>query len=137
MIAIVTDPKVAPDQIGHPLRGPNGGSKPISLGPPRQQARELSQLPRRQLGRASRTEAAEQARSPLASASVPDIDRLAGNAQLARYRRKRLARLQQRQGGQTPGFHRGGISSETYGRVGHKPTLSPIFHLSTYLYRGL
>jgi hypothetical protein len=138
MIAVMAHAETSPDQIGDPLRGPQGRREAVDFRALREQSGKPGQLPGCQFGGPSGPWALQQTRCPLASPPlVPDKDGLARNAQLAGYRRKRLARLQQRQGGQTPRFHSLGIPSRPCGVVSHKPTVPQDRKLSIYLYRCL
>ena len=138
MIAIITHPEAAPNEIRHSLRGPDRRRESVSLGSLREQARKLRESSAGQFRRASGTRTAVQAR--LASPSPPlgpNKHGLAAHAELPGNRAKRLAVLQAREGSQPPRFHRARVSSGTYGVVGHKPTVPLNMHLSMYLCRGL
>ncbi len=138
MIAIVTDSEATPNQIGHSLRGPDGRGEPKGSGSSRQQTRQQDQVSVGQFGRSSGARAAMQGLLPSPSEALrPHKHGLTAHAELSGNRRERLPTLQLGKGGQTPLFHRSGITSGTFGAVGHRPTVAQIKALSIYLCRDL
>jgi hypothetical protein len=90
MIAAVAHPEASPDQIGHPLRGPQGRRKAVGFGPLDQQARQLREPRAGQLVRApgTRTTAQRGISTPLPP-PLPDEYGLATDAQPPGNRGKR------------------------------------------------
>lgn len=131
MIPVIANPETLPEQIGDALRGPHRGREAVSFGTPRQQARELSQLPAGQLRRTARPRpAAQSGGAPAAILQRPLMNRLAAHTELPGNRGERLAALEARQSQKAACLEYSCISS-------HEPKIRRLASMSTYLCRGL
>ena len=112
MIPVIANPEAPPKQIGDALRGPHGGREAVRFGVPRQQARELSQLPVCQLrGTAGPLAAAQPGCSAAAILPRPWMNRLTAHPELPGNPGQRLAALDARQGRETACLEHSCISS--------------------------
>ncbi len=131
VIPVITNAETLAEQIGDALRGPHRGGEAVRFSAPRQQARELSQLPTSQLRRTARPRPATQsACAPAAILPRPLMNRLAAHTQLPSDRGQRLAALDTWQSREAACFEHLCISS-------HGPKIRHLTGMSIYLCRGL